>query len=503
MEIKMIDIDYLASGPVRRAFIRFKRRLKSLPRDFASYMARLPGRAARAVKRIPDALAGYARIFARGDFFTRLSFLIMGAGCIRRKRFAKGLLYLAIQLVFWFYFLNSGIYYIAKLKNLGSNVQTEIWNEEKGIFEYTKGDNSMLVLLYGITALILLFVYLAIYLSNIRDAYYSERLARDGGHMPTLRDELYSLANENFHKTLLFVPSLAVIIFTVLPLVFMVTIAFTNYDRFHMPPGNLFTWVGFENFRSLLGFGENKLLSSTFRGILGWTLVWALFATITNYTLGMILAILINKRGIKYKKFFRTIFVLTIAIPQFVSLMFMRILLSETGLVNVFLEQIGLISQPVRFLTDANLARITVIAVNMWVGIPYSMLITTGILLNIPEDLYEASRIDGASPVVQFTKITLPYVLFVTTPYLITQFVGNINNFNVIWFLSSGGPMSGDYYQGGKTDLLITWLYRITTGEQNYKLASVIGIATFVVSAAFSLLVYNRTASENKEGDFQ
>lgn len=108
----MIDIDYLASGPVRRAFIRFKRRLKSLPRDFASYMARLPGRAARAVKRIPDALAGYARIFARGDFFTRLSFLIMGAGCIRRRRFAKGLLYLAVQLVFWFYFLNSGIYYI-------------------------------------------------------------------------------------------------------------------------------------------------------------------------------------------------------------------------------------------------------------------------------------------------------------------------------------------------------------------------------------------------------
>ena len=120
----------------------------------------------------------------------------------------------------------------------------------------------------------------------------------------------------------------------------------------------------------------------------------------------------------------------------------------------------------------------------------------------IPNELIEASRIDGASPFKQFTKITLPYVLFVTTPYLITQFVGNINNFNVIWLLSGGGPMTGDYYQGGRTDLLITWLYRITTGEQNYKLASVIGILTFLVCAVFSLAVYART-SKSGEGDFQ
>ena len=78
----------------------------------------------------------------------------------------------------------------------------------------------------------------------------------------------------------------------------------------------------------------------------------------------------------------------------------------------------------------------------------------------------------------------------------------NINNFNVIWLLSGGGPMTGDYYQGGRTDLLITWLYRITTGEQNYKLASVIGIITFVICAAFSLIVYSRSLS-GKEGDFQ
>ena len=181
--------------------------------------------------------------------------------------------------------------------------------------------------------------------------------------------------------------------------------------------------------------------------------------------------------------------------------MFMRNLLSENGLVNVFLTQMGWIDAPIRFLTDGTIAKYTVLAVNMWVGIPYSMLITTGILLNIPRDLYEASRIDGASPLMQFRKITLPYVLFVTSPYLITQFVGNINNFNVIWLLSGGGPMTAEMYQAGRTDLLITWLYRITTGEQNYKLASVIGIITFAVCAIFSLAVYSRTSSSG-EGDF-
>ncbi|MCI8387692.1 MAG: sugar ABC transporter permease [Clostridiales bacterium] len=463
----------------------------------------LPKRSRNVLVSIGNTLASYWHMFVRGDWATKLSFLVMGFGCLRRGQVVKGLLYLLVQIAFWIFFLGFGIVYIAKLGTLGTETQNEVWNEDLGIFEYTRGDNSMLVLLYGIVSLLIVIVYLVMYFSSLRASYEAERLARNGQRVPTLADDIRSYANENFHKTLLFLPSLAVVIFTILPLLFMIMLAFTNYDRFHMPPGNLFTWVGFENFRALVGFGDNPLLGSTFRNILGWTLVWAFFATITNYTLGMILAIIINKKGIRFKKFFRTIFVLTIAIPQFVSLMFMRNLLAETGLVNVFLQQMGWIDAPIRFLTDGTIAKFTVIAVNMWVGIPYSMLITTGILLNIPDDLYEASRIDGASPAMQFFKITLPYVMFVTTPYLITQFVGNINNFNVIWFLSGGGPMSGEYYQGGKTDLLITWLYRITTGEQNYKLASVIGIATFVVCAVFSLIVYSRTGSANREGDFQ
>ncbi len=498
----MADLDYLTASPLRRARIRFMRWAKAFPSRIGAFFASIPRRCARLLTRLVSAVREFCLIFVRGDFFTKLSFFVMGAGCIRRKRFFSGAVYLLSQIFFWIFFFSFGIVYIGKLSTLGTVTQGEIWNEEKGIFEYTKGDNSMLVLLYGIVSILICILIYCIYISSVRASFRAEMEAKEGRGARTVGEGLSSLANENFHKTHLFLPTLSVVIFTVLPLVFMIAISLTNYDRFHMPPGNLFTWVGLENFRAIFGLTDTPLLGKTFGGILSWTLVWAFFATVSNYVLGMLLAILINKKGIRPKKLFRTVFVLTIAVPQFVSLMFMRNLLADHGLVNVLLSELGLIDAPIRFLTDGTLAKITVLLVNMWVGIPYSMLITTGILMNIPEDLYEASRIDGASPFMQFYKITLPYVLFITTPYLITQFVGNINNFNVIWLLSGGGPMTGDYYQGGRTDLLITWLYRITTGEQNYKLASVIGIITFVICASMSLIVYSRSLS-GKEGEFQ
>jgi len=212
---------------------------------------------------------------------------------------------------------------------------------------------------------------------------------------------------------------------------------------------------------------------------------------------------MINKKGIRFKKMWRTIFVITIAVPQFVSLMLMSKLLTDTGIVNVLLQKMGWISEPLPFLTDPTWARAVVIIINMWVGIPYTMLMASGILMNIPQDLYESASIDGAGPVRSFTAITMPYMLFVTAPYLITTFVGNINNFNVIYLLTAGNPLTLDYYQAGQTDLLITWLYKLTVNQQDYSLASTIGIFIFIIVATVSLIVYNRTGSVKKEDQFQ
>jgi arabinogalactan oligomer/maltooligosaccharide transport system permease protein len=132
------------------------------------------------------------------------------------------------------------------------------------------------------------------------------------------------------------------------------------------------------------------------------------------------------------------------------------------------------------------------------------MLIATGLLMNIPAELYESAKMDGANSVQMFRHITLPYMLFVTGPFLLTQFTGNLNNFNVIYLLNKGGPQSMRMAENaGRTDLLVTWLYKMTVNDTNYKMAAVIGIMVFLVTAITSLIVYNMLPSVKDEEGFQ
>lgn len=497
---QMEYIDYVQLNWLQRLFYKLRRGITNLPGAVGRFFAAIGRWFVRLGRRTADFLRDIGHAFRDGDWRTRLSFFFMGSGCLFRGQIVKGFVYLAAEILFFLYFFLFGWHYLQDFNTLGTVEVGEKWNEELQIFEYTQGDNSMLILLFSVLTILLAGVFLVLYFASIRASFRAQRLREEGKRLPSFLDELRSLRNEKFQITLLTVPSAMVTAFTILPILFMILIAFTNFDKNHQPPGNLFTWVGFQNFKDI--FWQDPLKSFTFGKLLGWTLIWAVFATFTNYILGMILALMINKKGIKFKKFWRTIFIVTIAVPQFVSLLLMSQMLKDQGAANVLLQELGLIQDPIPFLSDPTLARITVIVVNMWVGIPYTMLITSGILLNIPEDLYESAKIDGAGPVRTFFRITLPYMLFVTTPYLITQFVGNINNFNVIFLLSNGGPLTLDYYQAGKTDLLVTWLYKQTVNDQNYALAATIGIMVFLISAVLSLVVYNSSASARKEEEF-
>ncbi len=438
--------------------------------------------------------------FKKGDALTKLSFFILGFSNFFRGQVVKGIIFLSAQVAYFFYMFTYGFSAIGKLRHLGTREQGWVFDEDRGIDVLMPGDNSMLILLYGVFAIFITLAFLYLYKSAAEQSYSLEMQIKRGKTPLSFYKEVTEYADSRLHKTLLFLPVMGVVVLTVLPLVFMILIAFTNFDRNHQPPGNLFTWVGLDNFKAMLSSGST--LGKTFFPVLGWTLVWATLATSLNYILGMLLAMLINKKGIKIKGFYRTIFILSIAIPQFVSLLVMRNILDDDGPLNVLLEKAGIISDYVPFLTNTTLARISVIVINLWIGIPYTMLITTGILMNIPEDLYESAKIDGATPVTQYFRITLPYVFFVTAPYLITQFIGNINNFNIIYFLTRGGPATLDYYQAGKTDLLVTWLYKLTVNSKDYSYASTIGILVFIISAVFSLIAYRRTSSYKNEEEF-
>lgn len=448
-----------------------------------------------------DASVGEA--IAKGNAVTKSSLLVFGLGNILNKQIVRGLIFLAIEIAYIVYMVSFGISAIGNFITLGTREQGQTYNEALGIYEYTAGDNSMLFLLYGVITIVLTLAIVLVACMSVKSAYCTQVRKEKGMHVPTFKDDLLSLREENIHTGLMALPVIGIIIFTIVPLVFMILIAFTSYDHEHQPPGNLFTWVGLDNFKTMLGNGSK--LAATFWPVLSWTLIWAVFATFSCFILGIILALLINRKGTRIKGFWRFMFVLSIAVPQFVSLLSMRTIFNANGPVNVLLREIGMIgsTESIPFFTDPTLAKITIICINLWIGIPFTMLSTTGILQNIPAELYEAAKIDGAGAFVIFRKITIPYIVFIMTPNLITTFTGNINNFNVIFLLSGGGPDTLDYYYAGKTDLLVTWLYRLTITQKDYNLGAVIGILVFIILATLSLLTYRHTGSYKDEGAFQ
>lgn len=440
-----------------------------------------------------------ANAVIKGNVLTKLSMLIMGLGNICHKQILKGLMFLAVEIGYIAYMVNSGIYNLSMLPSLGTRAQEEVWNEKNGVYEYVAGDNSLLLLLYGVTTVFITVLFIVAWKEAVKSSYKSEVLAKEGSHLNTFKEDINSLFNQNLHKFLLSLPLMGILIFTILPLIFMITMAFTNYSK-QNDHTVLFDWVGLANFRKVLSMNDS--IGQTFWAVLGWTIIWAFFATFLNYIFGMILAIVINRKETHAKSFWRFCFVLSIAVPQFVSLLIMRTMLNENGPVNVILKNLGIIDKSLPFWTNATWARVTVIIINLWVGIPYTMMQVTGILKNIPGELYESAKIDGATAIQTFFKITLPYMLFVTAPYLITSFTGNVNNFNVIFLLSGGSPTPVGR-TAGKTDLLVTWLYKLTIDKQFYNLGAVIGIMTFVVLAIVALITYRNTGSYKDEEGFQ
>ena len=428
--------------------------------------------------------------FVEGDWKTKLSYLVMGFGCIARGQVLRGLLFLLFEVVFIGYMVLMGAGYLGLLPSLGTKGPYQITEK----IEYLPGrfrevvktvtyaddptvDNSFKILLYGVLTIFFIVAFIYTWRVNVKQNKIAEGILKSGKKLKSGKDDLRSMVDDKFHATLLALPLTGILLFTVLPLVFMILVAFTNYSS----------------------------------EILLWTLIWAFFATFTNYFLGIAVAMIINKKGIKFKKVWRTVLIMTIAIPQFISLLYVSKMFTLNGLFNGFLMDLGIIHTAIDFWGQPTLARVMVIIINIWIGIPYLMLIATGILMNIPADLYESAKIDGASGWKQFSKITLPYMLFITGPYLLTSFTGNMNNFNVIYLLTGGGPhvnLSNGAGNPGDTDLLITWLFNITQkgfGEDGaqYYLASVIGILVFIVVAVISLIVYNLLPSVKNEEDFQ
>ena len=520
---KLTDLEYLKLNKFDAFLYKLKLFLFAIPGWFKGVGLAIVNFFVKCATAVKDEFVDIFTTFTKGNWAVKLSFLIFGFGNLFYGQILRGLLFLLFEVVFIGYMFvpSGGLYWLAKGQwfQTGATVGTVqgqfVYNELYDTDTWMAGDDSVKVLLYGLLTILFIIAFIVTWRMQVKQCRICMDITAKGKKIKSGKDDLRSLVDDEFHKTLLALPLAGILIFTVLPIIYMVLIAFTSYDAKHDGYSNLFSWVGLTNFNELFNFGTGGL-GLAFGEILSWTLMWSFFATFTNYFLGMGVAMLINKKGIKIKKFWRTVLVMTIAIPQFVSLLYVSKLFTSSGIIGELLGKIPAIEN---FLTtnhyvslwdSPTVAKILVIVVNIWVGIPYVMLMATGILMNIPQDLYESSRIDGATPWQQYMKITLPYMLFVTGPSLLTSFVGNLNNFNVIYLLSGGNPLNTQIGAAGgasigHTDLLITWLFKMTLGssDNKYYMASIIGILIFLVCAVLSLVVYNVIPSTKNEEDFQ
>lgn len=467
-------------------------------------------------ERIKNAFSAFRKRFEDGSPGTKLSHLVFGAGNIYHRQYVKGFLYLLVQLsilalMIFCPSVNGTPYGWKALKNLSLKNVSEGGAFDPLTGQFTSGSDCKLMVLFGFATIAMIVIYFMVWNMSIASSFRADMDRKIGKKPASFREDLRELLDSRFHVLMLTPTCIAAAVFTILPTIFMISLSFSTYNAQDMNDlgTNLFHWNGFQNFASVFT-GEGSLgieIKNRFLPVLGWTFIWAIFATLTCYFGGIILALLINKKGLKGKKLFRTIFIFTIAVPQFISLLAVRNMLGEYGPFNALLMDLGLTVKPIGFLglhpTDSEgLAKLMVILVNMWVGIPYTMLMTSGILLNIPADLYEAARVDGTSTTKMFFKITLPYVVFITTPYLISSFIGNINSFNTIFLLTGGGPTYTGYQAGG-TDLLVTWLYKVTIDKGSYNTGAVIGIFTFLITATITLVTYRRSKAYNEEDTFQ
>lgn len=403
------------------------------------------------------------------------SFFLIGLAQCLEKQFIKGICYLLIEVGYIFFMIFVGADSITNSINLAT---------------YSGDRRSVLVYLIVTILFTAFFIFTYICAQRLTLRY---EILRVNEKKLKFKNEIGDLSGAKSYFVYLILPILGAVVFTVLPIIFMVLIGFTNFNAHENIGNETFAWDGFNAFLSLFDMGDNfKDLASVF----SWTMIWSFFATFTCYFGGFFLAILLNNKLVKVKPLWRSLFVIIMAVPQFVSLKLMNSLFSDIGPVNQWIVSGG--GEAISFWTNEMWSKFLIIVINMWVGIPYNMLLISGLLLNIPKDNYEAAEIEGASKLQQFFKITSPYIFFMTTPLLITSFVNNINNFNVIFLLIGPG---GGYVNN--TDIMITWLYKLTIMNQEYNIGSAIGIIMFIISATISLVIFRNSSAYKSEEEFR
>ena len=408
--------------------------------------------------------------------------LIPGLGQIYNKQKAKGAIFLGVTILFLIYFFAIAAPELGNLITLG---------------EVPGRDNSLFMLIRGAFHFILVIVYFIFYALNLKDAYTIAKRWNNDYPVPTTFKDMLKGIYANGFPYLLIIPSYIAMTFAIIfPVLVTLLIAFTNYDFQHLPPTKLLDWVGVTNFTNIWRLSTFR---SAFGAVLGWTIIWALSASTLQIVLGIFTAIIANQPFIKGKRIFGVIFLLPWAVPAFITILtFSNMFNDSIGAINT--QVIPLLGKVLPFLnghlipwkTDPTWTKVALIMMQGWLGFPYIYVLTLGILQSIPNDLYEAAYIDGANAWQKFRNITFPMILAVAAPTLISQYTFNFNNFSIMYLFNDGGP--GTVGGGaGSTDILISWIYRLTTGAApQYSMAAAVTLIISLIVISISMIAFKK-----------
>ncbi|TQS74867.1 sugar ABC transporter permease [Ornithinibacillus gellani] len=413
---------------------------------------------------------------------TLLSVIVPGAGQLYNKRFLKGALILIVAISF--------------LITTWNYIDIGLW----GLFTLgtiPREHHSVQLLIQGLISLIVLAFGIAIYIYNIRDARADAIDGENGQRKPSLLHGISDFYNQGFPYFMILPGLLMLLFIVVLPLLFMLGLAFTDYNQYNAPPRNLLNWVGFDNFKALVNVGIWK---NTFMSVFTWTIVWTVVATTLQIVLGLFLALLVNDKRVKFKRTIRTVLILPWAVPAFVSILIFSALFNPTfGAINRdILSQFEIM---IPWLSDPFWAKVALIMIQTWLGFPFVFALFTGVLQSVPQDMYEAADVDGGTRWQKLRHITLPHLLFATAPLLIMQYAGNFNNFNIIYLFNEGNPAVRGQNAGG-TDILISWVYKLTFETNNYNMAAAITIIMGLIVSIFAFFQFRKTAAFKEEGRY-
>ncbi|WP_017473265.1 carbohydrate ABC transporter permease [Amphibacillus jilinensis] len=414
---------------------------------------------------------------------TVLSIVFAGLGQLYNRRFLKGIIFILLEVVILITLIDSLNYGLWGLRTLGT-----IPGE----------DHSIRLLVFGVLSLIGSVMLITLYVFNVIDARNQARQIKAGCLPKGFKASIISFYDHSFPYLMTF-PGLLLMIFVVIfPLLFSVLLAFTNYSLYTSPPRSLVDWIGIGNFKELVTV---PIWQDTFVSVLSWTVVWTIVATTLQIALGMTLALMVNDPRIKFKKLIRTILILPWAVPAFVTiLIFSAMFNDDFGAINrdIIIPLFG--GDGIPWLSDPLYARTAVILIQTWLGFPFIFALFTGVLQSISKDWYEAADVDGGSRFQKFRFITLPHVLFATAPLLIMQYAQNFNNFNIIYLFNEGGPPVRGQNAGG-TDILISWVYKLTFDTNNYAMAAAISLIMGMIISCFAFYQFRQTKSFKEEGE--